>query len=53
MVNDKDYSDVVIRRELGKGTGDMLYQTCDGRWWKEWDGQTRTGQEVKQLEIGR
>jgi len=47
MVNN-DNSLIIIRRELGKGTGDILYQTADGRWWeKAWDGQIRTGQEVR------
>lgn len=43
---------IVIRRELGRGTGDVLYQTVDGRWWKEWRGERiGTGEEVKQLQL--
>ncbi len=37
----------IVRQELGKFTGDILYQTEDGQWWKPWDGQDRTGQEVR------
>jgi hypothetical protein len=37
----------IIREEEGKGTGDRLYQTEDGRWWEKWDGKDRTGQEVR------
>ena len=43
---------IVIHRKLGRGTGDVLYQTVDGRWWKEWRGeQVGTGEEVKQLQL--
>jgi len=37
----------IIKEELGKNTGDVLFQTEDGRWWKVWDGIIRTGQDIK------
>ncbi len=49
MVNNKDYSNAIIRTEYGPGTGDETYKTADGRWWRDWDGIDRTGQEVKVL----
>ena len=50
MVNDGiDYSRLVIRTELGEGTGDEYWQTADGQWWENWDGIEKTGQEVKIL----
>lgn len=49
MVYNEDYSDVIVRTELGPGTGDELYQTADGQWWHDWDGKIRTGQEVRKL----
>lgn len=50
MVNNEDYSDVIIKTRLGKGTSDEEYQTADGRWWKDWRGERiGTGQEIKRL----
>lgn len=49
MVNDEDYSDVIVRTELTGRTGEERWQTADGRWWRKWDGIVRTGQEVKEL----
>lgn len=49
MVYVGDYSDVIVRTKLGRGTGDEHYQTADGRWWDKWDGTERTGQEVRRL----
>jgi hypothetical protein len=49
MVYCEDYSNLVIRTEPGEKTGERYYQTADGRWWKDWDGVTRTGEEVKLL----
>jgi hypothetical protein len=52
MVLSDDLS-YVVRTELGEQTGDRYYQTADGRWWKDWDGVTRTGEEVKQLRLSK
>jgi len=50
MVNDNPNTDsVVIMTRSGPGTGDKVYQTSDGRWWKRWDGKVKTGQEVRKL----
>ena len=38
MVNGMQH-DVIVNTELGQGTGDMRYQTADGKWWVEWDGR--------------
>jgi len=40
----------VIRTKLGNSTGEVLYQTTDGRWWKKYDGgDVGTGDEVVML----
>jgi len=50
MTTNEDFpSDVIVRTILGPRTGDEEHQTADGRWWRNWDGQDRTGQEVKAL----
>ena len=50
MVNNRqDYSSVIVRTELGAGTGDERWQTADGRWWEPWDGTIQTGKDVKEL----
>ena len=37
----------IVRTELGEKTGEEYYQTEDGRWWKQWDGIDRTGEELR------
>ena len=38
----------IIKRKLGRGTGDILYQTEDGRWWEPWQGEiVGTGDEIR------
>ena len=37
---------IVVRKVLGIGTGDVLLQTTDGRWWRKWKGNIRTGEDV-------
>ena len=49
MVNDTDGYDQVIKTKLGSGTGKEYYKTADGRWWEKWDGEIRTGQELRNL----
>ena len=43
------YRSIVVKTEFGFYTNDKKYQTADGRWWKDWDGQVRTGQELRKL----
>ena len=51
MPNDTNsaFQYVVVKTMLGAFTDDKQYQTPDGRWWRNWDGQVRTGQEVREL----
>ncbi len=52
MVSGTIRNDVIVRTELGEGTGDMRYQTNDGKWWKKWEGEDiRTGDEIRQLRL--
>ena len=44
---------LIIREKAGVGTGDRLWQTADGRWWKNWDGTVKTGEEVRRKIDGR
>jgi len=37
----------IIRTKLGQYIGDKYWQTEDGIWWEKWDGNDRTGQEVR------
>ncbi len=37
----------IIREKMGRGTGDRLLQTEDGRWWERWDGVVKTGEEIR------
>lgn len=37
----------IISEEPGRGTGDRILQTDNGRWWERWDKIDRTGQTVK------
>lgn len=50
MPNDNNYCrNIVVRTVFGSFTDEKRYQTADGRWWEDWDGQVRTGQEVRKL----
>ena len=53
MTNEERYMighDTVIRQKLGIGTGDVLYQTTDGTWWKKYEGEELgTREEVRTL----
>ena len=50
MVYD-DSTNQVVRTKLGRQTGDVLYQTVDGRWWKRLEGEgLQTGEEIRRLE---
>ncbi len=43
-------NDIIVRTEMGSGTGDVRYQTNDGNWWKRWDGgEVGTGEEIREL----
>ena len=54
MVGDEDYSNVIVCRKLGMQTGDVLYQTADGRWWGKWKGcDIKTGEEIKKIRKGQ
>jgi len=48
MVNSTELH--IVREVPGEGTGDVCYQTHDGRWWKPWDGIDKTGEEVRKKE---
>ncbi len=39
----------IVKTEYGQGTGESYWQTEDGRWWKNWDGIDRTGEEVRTM----
>lgn len=39
----------IVREKSGSGTGDIDYQTADGRWWQKWDGTVKTGQQVDHI----
>ena len=47
MVDNYPQQRRIVRTELGKGTGEQYYQTEDGQWWEHWDGNDRTGQELR------
>ena len=47
MVNNGYNSLRIVRTELGERTGEQYYQTDDGRWWEDWDGIDRTGEELR------
>jgi hypothetical protein len=43
---------VIVRKKLGSGTGDIFYQTIDGRWWEKYRGQRlQTGEEIRKLKV--
>jgi len=46
-------TNIIIKTQLGKYTGDIIYQTADGRYWKKWRGETlHTGEEIKKIRYG-
>lgn len=47
MVNNGENTLRIVRFEPGEKTGESYYQTNDGRWWEDWDGVTRTGEELR------
>jgi hypothetical protein len=47
MVGNGHTSLRIVRTESGEKTGEQYYQTEDGQWWKDWDGVTRTGEELR------
>lgn len=49
MVCEEPDKFLVINRRCGKNTGETEYQTKDGRWWKLYDGTTKTGKDVRIL----
>ena len=52
MMGGTTRNDIIVRTELGEGTGDMRYQTSDGKWWKKWEGElVGTGDEIRELRI--
>ncbi len=41
---------IIVREEAGQNTGDRRYQTADGKWWVQYEGQeVGTGDIVRQL----
>ena len=53
MIYDEDRHRIgqqpVIRSRPGNGTGETVYQTADGVWWRSWDGRIRTGERIETL----
>ena len=50
MVSGTTRTDIIVKTELGEGTGDMRYQTNDGKWWTKWHGEDiGTGDEIREL----